>query len=276
MVVCLKMNISQFEINGSQMQFNRNSDFMLSIMMAGSLQLGIFLPRATDRSERGVGVGVQGAQPRSIMRTLSGFSVWGNPCVLTSGRDLLVSETTALRQRQALLDSADLHADTGGWARLRIVLYNPDGNSSDEGASSGNEGPEMWDPDQPSATNADWFSDEGDESDDGSAHSDGVHHHLNLIDDMAAAVDGAATHHATNEDQAILPASAHNFAVNGDNDAGGFSPVRSSTASEVGSESDSDHDKDERAAQAATVAEHWTKKKKARVVVESDEEADSD
>ena len=252
MVVCLKMNISQFEINGSQIQFNRNSDFMLSIMMAGSLQLGIFLPRATDRSERGVGVGVQGAQPRSIMRTLSGFSVWGNPCVLTSGRDLLVSETTALRQRQALLDSAELHADTagaGGWARLRIVLYNPDGNSSDEGASSGNEGPEMWDPDQPSATNADWFSDEGDESDDGSAHSDGVHHHLNLIDDMAAAVDG---------------------------DPSGFSPVRSSTSSEVGSESDSDHDEDERAAQAATVAEHWAKKKKARVVVESDEEADSD
>ena len=238
---------------------------------------------------------MQGAQPRSIMRTLSGFSVWGNPCVLTSGRDLLVSETTALRQRQALLDSAELHADTagaGGWARLRIVLYNPDGNSSDEGASSGNEpdgnssdegassgneGPEMWDPDQPSATNADWFSDDGDESDDGSAHSDGVHHHLNLIDDMAAAVDGAATHHATNGDQASLPASAHNFAVNGDpSAASGFSPVRSSTSSEVGSESDSDHDEDERAAQAATVAEHWTKKKKARVVVESDEEADSD
>eukprot|EP01044_Picomonas_judraskeda_P016260 COSAG03_NODE_2861_length_2395_cov_1.823171_1_plen_217_part_10 len=207
MVVYLKMNISQFEINQSQMQFNRSSDYPLSIMMA-VCNWESFSPRATDRSERGVGVGVQGAQPRSIMRTLSGFSVWGNPCVLTSGRDLLVSETTALRQRQALLDSAELHADTagaGGWARLRIVLYNPDGNSSDEGASScnepdgnssdegassGNEGPEMWDPDQPSATNADWFSDDGDESDDGSAHSDGVHHHLNLIDDMAAAVDG--------------------------------------------------------------------------------------
>ena len=246
------------------------------------------------RSERDVGVGMQAAQPRSIMRTLSGLSVWGNPCVLTSGRDALVSETTALRQRQALLDLAELHAGTDsprshewapeGWARLRIVLFDPEGNSSEEGSSSGNDGSEntdeeMWDSDQPIVTNADLFSDDGDDSD-GSTGSDGAaHHHLNLIDDMVAAVDDAATQNMTSRVQANSSASAseHSFAVNAD--PSGFSPVRSETSPEVGSDSDSDHTNDDEHvahAQAATVVEHWTKKRKARVVVESDEESDSD
>lgn len=210
-------------------------------------------------------------KPRSILRSFSGLSVWGNPFVSSSGKDVLVSAITKLRQRQQLLEYAEIQTLAEDelpepWAQLRMVLYDPDILS--DGSSSDNEGPEMWDPEIPGgggdvssdiADNDDTDSsgDDCDEDDDnsgsapfqdGSGISDGGAHHL--VDDVAVTEATTAVfadnEHQTDDHvlQGALQASASAATGGSPSTIGdgavavdGFSPIQSSGQ---GSDSDAD------------------------------------
>ncbi len=213
------------------------------------------------------------------MRTLSGLSVWGNPFVSTDGKDVLVSATTKLRQRQALLNSAeadqdsdseesiDQESDHDSWPRLRIVLVEPGRRRYRDGDGSGrssprNAGPEFWDPEQPDEVAFDaWSSSSSVDSWDaasGDEDRDGTSDDVNLIDDIAAVEDDPTAQESQSEDEtgeyhlqralqaSILEPSAASCVVH----TTGFSPVRSSAPPEngsgsgSGSGSDSDSDSD--------------------------------
>jgi hypothetical protein len=267
----------------------------------------------TPFSETDIGVGgMQAAGPYSIMRTLSGLSVWGNPFVATGGKDVLVSAATTLRQRQESLGSAEADqgsdsdlSDEDNWPRLRIVLVEPSHRSPRD--SPRNEGPEFWDPEHPADTAAQdaWSSSSSiswDAAAEAAEDGDGVSDDLNLIDDVAAVEDDAAAQDSPSEDEmgdsdlqralqaSVLDSSAHTASCVVHTT--GFSPVRSS--SPPGSNSDSDHTKDisdgeqaddvYRDVRTASVgagacavgAGPQRKKRKARVVMESDDEEEDD
>ena len=260
------------------------------------------------------------------MRTLSGLSVWGNPFVATGGGNLLVSAATTLRQRQMSLALAE--ADQGtlpdlsdddnwthlqNWTRLRIVLFEPgcDGSGSDCD-SPRNEGPELWDPENPAGTGAAaaWSSSSSIDNWDGAADDedgDSVSEDLNLIDDIAAAEDDAAAQDSLSEDEmgdrdlqrALQVSALDSFAPTASCvvHSTGFSPVRSSNLPETGTNSDSDCtkdisdgdageqaddvDRDVRTASAGAGgcdvdAGSRRKKRKARVFMESDDEDDDE